>query len=59
MDTGYKYDGRIIREEINWDPIKTTDVIKQFVSNFTEGKLTPYLKSEPEGLKKCSDNEDN
>jgi hypothetical protein len=45
-DTGYRYEGKIIRE-LDSDPkILTSEVIYNFARDFLDKKLTQYLKGD-------------
>ena len=46
VDTGYLYDSIIIRENEKMPMVMTADTIDEYISNYTQGKLQVYLRSE-------------
>lgn len=46
IDTGYLYNGPIIKESEAFPDVMTADTITQFVRDFRDRKLQPYLRTE-------------
>lgn len=46
IDTGYLYNGPIIKESEAFPDVQTADTITQFVRDFKDRKLQPYLRTE-------------
>ena len=46
-ETGYLYDGPIIKETTEMSDINLIGTIKSFISDYKNKKLIPYLRTEP------------